>query len=146
MSCFLLKRGLSFSESQIPWWPERVNVVSKSAQLPSRQQCLHMRIWLQDICSHPKTNLAQLKMSVRQRMQCCQAMQLVLYFKSTKFTQQCFVLKKSLKFTIMGFIYQSHMGLSPSLDIFVRPSQRRILRHLRFHGLEGNLEKYLSGR
>ena len=27
------------------------------------------------------------------------------------------------------------------MDIFVRLSQRRILRHLRFHGLEGNLDE-----
>lgn len=111
MICFLLKEAFRLESIRFPGGLKELMQFPRVSNFQG-VVCACERVWLQDICSHPKTNLAQLKMSARQRIQCCQATQLVLYFMSTKFTQQCFVLKKSLKFTITGFIYQSHMGLT----------------------------------
>ena len=68
ITCFHLKRGLSFSESFSSGLKELMQFPRMSNLLPG-SSAVHVRVWLQDICSHPKTNLAQLKMSARERIQ-----------------------------------------------------------------------------
>lgn len=65
---FILKEDFILVRARFPGGLKELMQFS-SVQLTSREQCVHVRVWLQDICSHPKTNLAQLKMSARERIQ-----------------------------------------------------------------------------
>lgn len=66
---FILKEHFLLVQVRFPGSLKELIQFPRVSNLLPGSTAVHVRVWLQDICSHPKTNLAQLKMSARERIQ-----------------------------------------------------------------------------